>query len=163
MFASRPQSVEGIRSTDQSRFSAKVGCALPPHSLLALWLLTQVLQAMKSKEREGLTTVGLRKKAAEFARATVQRQSADFRRYGVWGNFERPYLTLQPEYEAAQIEVQSERARAGRLLREDVWGDENRGVSEMTRLSSRRDNADTPPSRLRGCSIQLFLYWPSFL
>lgn len=60
---------------------------------------------MKSKERGQLTSVGLRKKAADFARATVERQSAGFKRFGVWGNFERPYLTLQPEYEAAQIEV----------------------------------------------------------
>lgn len=60
---------------------------------------------MKSKERAALTQIGLRKKAAEFARKTVEKQSASFRRYGVWGDFERPYLTLQPEYEAAQIEV----------------------------------------------------------
>jgi len=52
-----------------------------------------------------MTPVQLRKKAAEFARDTVTKQSASFRRYGVWGDFEKPYLTLQPEYEAAQIEV----------------------------------------------------------
>lgn len=67
--------------------------------------LRQVLQGIKSKERAELTPVGLRKKAAEFARNTVDTQSDSFRRYGVWGDFERPYLTLQPEYEAAQIEV----------------------------------------------------------
>lgn len=60
---------------------------------------------MKSKERAGLTPVQLRKKAAEFARSTVAKQSESFRRYGVMGDFEKPYLTLQPEYEAAQIEV----------------------------------------------------------
>lgn len=52
-----------------------------------------------------MTPVGLRKKAADYARAAVDRQSASFRRYGVWGDFDRPYLTLEPEYEAAQIEV----------------------------------------------------------
>lgn len=65
----------------------------------------QVLQGMKMKERAGLTPVQLRKKAAEFARNTVAKQSESFRRYGVMGDFEKPYLTLQPEYEAAQIEV----------------------------------------------------------
>lgn len=60
---------------------------------------------MKMKERAGLTPVQLRKKAAEFARNTVAKQSESFRRYGVMGDFEKPYLTLQPEYEAAQIEV----------------------------------------------------------
>ena len=68
----------------------------------------QVLQGMKSKERAELTPVGLRKKAAEFACSAVEKQSAGFRRFGVWGNFERPYLTLQPEFEAAQIEVRSQ-------------------------------------------------------
>ena len=66
---------------------------------------------MKSKERRGMTPVQLRKKAAEFARNTVSKQSASFRRYGVWGDFENPYLTLQPEYEAAQIEVSSSNLR----------------------------------------------------
>lgn len=65
----------------------------------------QVLQSMKSKERAGMTPVQLRKKAADFARNTVAKQSDSFRRYGVMGDFEKPYLTLQPEYEAAQIEV----------------------------------------------------------
>lgn len=60
---------------------------------------------MKSKERADLTPLGLRKKAAEFARATVEKQSAGFQRFGVWGDFAHPYLTLQPEFEAAQIEV----------------------------------------------------------
>lgn len=64
-----------------------------------------MLQAIKSKERAGLTPVSLRKKAADFARATVEKQSVGFRRFGVWGDFENPYLTLQPEFEAAQIEV----------------------------------------------------------
>lgn len=49
--------------------------------------------------------MALRKKAADFARDTVVKQSAGFRRFGVWGDFEKPYLTLQPEFEAAQIEV----------------------------------------------------------
>lgn len=67
--------------------------------------MPQVLQSMKMKERAGMTPVQLRKRAAEFARSTVSKQSDSFRRYGVWGDFEKPYLTLQPEYEAAQIEV----------------------------------------------------------
>lgn len=35
----------------------------------------------------------------------MDRQRASFRRYGVWGDWDEPYLTLQPEYEAAQIRV----------------------------------------------------------
>ena len=32
-------------------------------------------------------------------------QRASFRRYGVWADWEEPYLTLQPAYEAAQLRV----------------------------------------------------------
>ena len=55
----------------------------------------KVLQSMKSAEREALTPLSLREKAASFAKETVEKQSASFRRYGVWGDFEDPYLTLQ--------------------------------------------------------------------
>ena len=46
-----------------------------------------------------------RQKAGAFAKETVDRQRASFRRYGVWGDWDEPYMTLQPEYEAAQIRV----------------------------------------------------------
>jgi len=65
----------------------------------------KVLQNMKSKERQGLTPIDLRERAAAFAKETVEKQSVSFQRYGVMGDFENPYLTLQPEFEAAQIGV----------------------------------------------------------
>jgi len=65
----------------------------------------KVLQGMKSKERQALTPITLREKAAEFAKETVEKQSIAFQRYGIIGDFENPYLTLQPEFEAAQIGV----------------------------------------------------------
>ena len=75
------------------------------------------LQKMKSKDRQKLTPIKLRKKAAEFAKATVEKQSASFQRYGVLGDFENPYLTLQSEFEAAQIEVFGEMFKAGYIFR----------------------------------------------
>jgi isoleucyl-tRNA synthetase len=77
----------------------------------------KVLQKMKSKERQGLTPVALRAKAGDFAKATVESQKAAFKRYGVWADWEAPYLTLQPEYEAAQIGVFAEMALAGHVYR----------------------------------------------
>jgi isoleucyl-tRNA synthetase len=65
----------------------------------------KVLQTLKTKEREQLTPLLLRKKAAEFAKETMNAQKIAFQRYGIWGDFENPYLTLQPQYEAAQIRV----------------------------------------------------------
>ncbi|MFN3360605.1 MAG: isoleucine--tRNA ligase [Pseudanabaenaceae cyanobacterium] len=65
----------------------------------------KVLQTIKPEERKQLTPLQLRQKAREFALATVAEQAAGFKRWGVWGDYERPYLTLTPEYEAAQIGV----------------------------------------------------------
>ena len=77
----------------------------------------KVLQNMKSKEREGLTPIALRERAAEFAKETVEKQSVSFQRYGVMGDFENPYLTLQPEFEAAQIGVFGEMFKRGHIYR----------------------------------------------
>lgn len=65
----------------------------------------KVLQNMKSAERQNLTPLQLRQKAKEFALATVDNQRQNFKRYGIWGDWDNPYLTLKPEYEAAQIGV----------------------------------------------------------
>ncbi len=77
----------------------------------------KVLQKMKSKEREGLTPLKLRHKARDFALKTQKEQAEGFKRYGVWGNWENPYLTLSPEYEAAQIEVFGQMALKGYIYR----------------------------------------------
>jgi isoleucyl-tRNA synthetase len=65
----------------------------------------KVLQAMDSETRANLTPIKLRKKAKAFALKTIDRQRNSFKRYGVWGNWDHPYMTLTPEYEAAQIDV----------------------------------------------------------
>jgi isoleucyl-tRNA synthetase len=65
----------------------------------------KVLQNMKASERQNLTPLQLRQKAKEFALQAVDDQSKSCKRFGMWGDFEHPYLTLQPEYEAAQIGV----------------------------------------------------------
>jgi isoleucyl-tRNA synthetase len=77
----------------------------------------KVLQTMKGDERRELTPIKLRKKAAEFAKQTVQKQSESFQRYGVFGDFDNPYLTLQPEFEAAQIGVFGEMFKKGYIFR----------------------------------------------
>lgn len=77
----------------------------------------KVLQNMKPAEREALTPITLREKAATFAKETVQKQSKAFQRYGIFGDFENPYLTLQPEFEAAQIRVFGEMFKKGYIFR----------------------------------------------
>ena len=77
----------------------------------------KVLQKIKSKERKELTPLKLRQKAKEFALQAQQEQCESFKRYGIWGDWEHPYLTLKPEYEAAQIEVFGQMVLKGHIYR----------------------------------------------
>ncbi|AFY43107.1 isoleucine--tRNA ligase [Nostoc sp. PCC 7107] len=77
----------------------------------------KVLQNLKSAERQSLTPLQLRQKAKEFALATVDDQRKNFQRYGVWGDWDNPYLTLKPEYEAAQIGVFGQMVLKGYIYR----------------------------------------------
>ncbi len=77
----------------------------------------KVLQKMKQSERQQLTPLELRQKAKKFALETVDQQRESFKRYGVWGEWDNPYLTLQPEYEAAQIGVFGEMVLKGYIYR----------------------------------------------
>ena len=49
--------------------------------------------------------VTLRKSCREFALSCLDGQKAQFKRLGVWGDFDDPYLTIKPEFEAKQVEV----------------------------------------------------------
>ena len=77
----------------------------------------KVLQKIKSKERQELTPLKLRQKAKEFALQAQQEQCASFKRYGIWGDWSHPYLTLTPEYEAAQIDVFGQMVLKGHIYR----------------------------------------------
>ncbi|XP_024996094.1 isoleucine--tRNA ligase, chloroplastic/mitochondrial isoform X2 [Cynara cardunculus var. scolymus] len=77
----------------------------------------KVLQSLDQDARKGLTPIKLRAKAAKFAKATVKAQMASFKRFGVWADWDHPYLTLDPEYEAAQIEVFGQMVFRGYIYR----------------------------------------------
>jgi isoleucyl-tRNA synthetase len=65
----------------------------------------KVLQSMDADARKELSPIKLRYKAKKFAMKTVESQRDQFMRYGIWADWEEPYMTLLPEYEAAQLEV----------------------------------------------------------
>ncbi|MEO1005792.1 MAG: isoleucine--tRNA ligase, partial [Cyanobacteria bacterium J06638_38] len=77
----------------------------------------KVLQKIKSKERKELTPLKLRQKAKEFALQAQQEQCESFKRYGIWGDWSHPYLTLTPAYEAAQIDVFGQMVLKGHIYR----------------------------------------------
>ena len=51
----------------------------------------------------------------EYALKQVDKQRTDFKRLGVSGEWDHPYLTLDKEFEAAQIRVFGEFAKKGLL------------------------------------------------
>ena len=77
----------------------------------------KVLQEMKPEERAKLTPLELRKRAKVWALKQQEQQCKSFMRYGVWGDWEHPYLTLLPEYEAAQIHVFGQMVLKGYIYR----------------------------------------------
>ena len=48
-----------------------------------------------------------------YAKTQVERQKAQIKRLGCLGDYDHPYLTLMPEYEARQIEAFSKMASSG--------------------------------------------------
>ncbi|MDR3241388.1 MAG: isoleucine--tRNA ligase [Lactobacillaceae bacterium] len=71
----------------------------------------------KGKDRKTVGPVIWRKMAEEFARKQVKTQMADFKRLGVSADWDHPYLTLLPEFEAAQIRVFKEMANKGYIYK----------------------------------------------
>lgn len=61
--------------------------------------------------------VALRKSCREFALSCLDDQKAQFKRLGVWGDFEDPYLTITPAFEAKQIEVFGEMVKKGYIYK----------------------------------------------
>lgn len=55
------------------------------------------------KESTGLSPVEVRKRSEEYARKFIDIQRRQFRRLGVFGDWNNPYLTLDPGYEAEII------------------------------------------------------------
>ena len=64
------------------------------------------LKAFKSSSKaKNLTEIEIREKCKEFALSCVKSQGDQFKSLGVIGEFDKPYLTLNKEFEAKQIEV----------------------------------------------------------
>ncbi len=55
------------------------------------------------KESRGLSPLEIRQKSEAYARKFIDIQRRQFRRLGVFGDWENPYLTLAPEYECEII------------------------------------------------------------
>jgi isoleucyl-tRNA synthetase len=64
-----------------------------------------------------LDAAGFRAACRAFATAQIDAQRTDFKRLGVFGDWERPYLTMDPRYEAQQIRALGKIIHNGHLYR----------------------------------------------
>ena len=63
--------------------------------------------------RHSISETELRARCRDFAHKNLKGQEKEFKRLGVLGNWEHPYLTIDPEYEAEQIRVFGEMFKKG--------------------------------------------------
>ncbi|MDD6799123.1 MAG: isoleucine--tRNA ligase [Firmicutes bacterium] len=68
-------------------------------------------------DRNKMSVPEFRNKCRDFALSFVERQKEQFCRLGVIGDWDHPYITLMPEYEAAQIRIFGEMAKKGYIYR----------------------------------------------
>ena len=76
----------------------------------------KVTEKLGSKAKE-MTPAEIRELCAEYAKKWVGIQREGFVRLGVLGDWENPYLTLKPEYEAKQLEVFGELYENGYIFK----------------------------------------------
>lgn len=64
-----------------------------------------------------MSVAEFRKLCAEYAMTQVDGQRTGFKRLGISGDWENPYITMLPEYEAEQIKVFGEMAKKGYIYK----------------------------------------------
>ncbi|WP_059170069.1 isoleucine--tRNA ligase [Bacillus sp. FJAT-27445] len=76
-------------------------------------------QALTNKgvKRKEMTVAEFRQLCTEYALGQIDSQRQQFKRLGVRGDWENPYITLKPEYEAQQIRVFGEMAKKGYIYK----------------------------------------------
>lgn len=78
----------------------------------------------KGVKRKDYSIAQFRELCEEYALKQVDNQRTQFKRIGVRGDWDNPYITLRPEYEARQVQVFGEMARKGYIykgLRPVYW------------------------------------------
>ncbi|UMZ73282.1 isoleucine--tRNA ligase [Natranaerofaba carboxydovora] len=76
----------------------------------------QIIKTQKV-DRHSMSDIEFRKKCHDYAMDYVKVQKEQFKRLGVRGDWENPYLTLSPEFEAEQIRVFGEMAEKGYIYK----------------------------------------------
>lgn len=101
-----------VRYKSMSGFQAPYVPGWDTHGLPIEQALTN-----KGVKRKELTVAEFRKLCEEYAYEQIDSQRTQFKRLGVRGDWENPYITLKPEYEAQQIKVFGEMAKKGYIYK----------------------------------------------
>jgi isoleucyl-tRNA synthetase len=75
------------------------------------------IEKARGKEVKGLGPREFRQACREYAMSQVEVQCVDFKRLGVMGEWDRPYMTMQPFYEAEQLRAFAQILRNGHVYK----------------------------------------------
>ena len=105
------------------------------------------LKALSSLgEKKDISKLELRQICEKFATEHIDIMSDQFKRLGVIGDFEHPYLTLKPEFEARQIEIFGEMAKKGYIykgMKAVYWCPEDRTALAEAEIEYAEDECDS--------------------
>lgn len=75
------------------------------------------IEKTRGKEVKTLDPRAFRQACREFAQSQINGQREDFKRLGVMGDWDRPYITMAPKYEAEQLRSFAEILRNGHVYK----------------------------------------------
>ena len=131
-----------IRYKNMSGFQAPY---VPGYDTHGLPIELKALGSLGDK-KSGVSKLELRKICKEFATEHIGVMNDQFKRLGVQGDFENPYLTLRPEFEARQVEIFGEMAKKGYIykgMKAVYWCPEDRTALAEAEIEYAEDECDS--------------------
>ena len=131
-----------IRYKNMTGFEAPY---VPGYDTHGLPIELKALSSLGDK-KAGVSKLELRKICKEFATEHIDVMNSQFKRLGVQGDFENPYLTLRPEFEARQVEIFGEMAKKGYIykgMKAVYWCPEDRTALAEAEIEYAEDECDS--------------------
>ena len=131
-----------IRYKNMSGFQAPY---VPGYDTHGLPIELKALSSLGDK-KAGVSKLELRQICKEFATEHIDVMNSQFKRLGVQGDFENPYLTLRPEFEARQVEIFGEMAKKGYIykgMKAVYWCPEDRTALAEAEIEYAEDECDS--------------------
>ena len=131
-----------IRYKNMSGFQAPY---VPGYDTHGLPIELKALSSLGDK-KAGVSKLELRQICKEFATEHIGVMNEQFKRLGVQGDFENPYLTLRPEFEARQVEIFGEMAKKGYIykgMKAVYWCPEDRTALAEAEIEYAEDKCDS--------------------